>query len=273
MNKAILTAIITLLALVATAQKGTEQLIKAEKDFAAYSIAHSTKEAFLQVIDSNSIMFDNGKPVKALEYWSKREKNSGVLNWHPQYIEISGSGNFGYTTGPWTFQPSSSDSVMASGQYATVWYVNNKGQWKFIVDYGTDNNLPGGINETVLDVPKESDTSKAIPRIAYLVSADRNFNKMLSTNKIKAYATYLSEHSILNRNGFLPATTSAERKLIISSTPSKIKYTFSGWGESPGKDMGYTYGSAERNGKRENYFRIWRREKKGWKIAVEVLRY
>jgi hypothetical protein len=77
----------------------------------------------------------------------------------------------------------------------------------------------------------------------------------------------------LNRNGFLPAATSAERKVLIDSTPAGIKYTMSGWGVSPVPDMGYTYGTAIINGKTENYMRIWRREKAGWKIAVEVLRY
>ena len=75
-------------------------MIQAEKDFAAYSVAHSTKEAFLEYIDSSSMMFDNGEPVKAIEFWNKREKKPGVLNWRPQYAEISASGDFGYTTGP-----------------------------------------------------------------------------------------------------------------------------------------------------------------------------
>jgi hypothetical protein len=46
-----------------------------------------------------------------------------------------------------------------------------------------------------------------------------------------------------------------------------------GWDVSSLPDMGYTYGTTVSNGKSENYLRIWRREKTGWKIAVEVLRY
>ncbi|MBL7729629.1 MAG: hypothetical protein JNM88_00510 [Chitinophagaceae bacterium] len=267
------TAVIILLLQQVQAQTGAADIIKAEKDFAAYASAFSTKEAFLQVIDSNSIMFDNGKPVKALEYWAKREKNSGVLKWQPQYIEISLSRTFGYTTGPWTFQPSRNDTVVATGQYTTIWYKNKNGQWKFLVDYGTDNNLPGGTNETIIETEKIPDSSKVIPHIAFLVNADRNLNNLLHKSKGKAYSAFLSAHSILSRNGSLPAVTPEEREALIDSTPAAIRYSFAGWGESPAKDMGYTYGMAELNGKRENYFRIWRREKKGWKIAVEVVRY
>jgi hypothetical protein len=86
------------------AQKGIDSLIQAEKNFAAYSVANSTKEAFLKFLDSAGIIFDNGKPANGITTWKKREKGQGVLNWHPQVAEISGSGDFGYTTGPWTFK-------------------------------------------------------------------------------------------------------------------------------------------------------------------------
>lgn len=46
-----------------------------------------------------------------------------------------------------------------------------------------------------------------------------------------------------------------------------------GWGVSKMPDMGYTYGTAIINGKTENYMRIWRREKEGWAICLEVMRY
>jgi len=36
--------------------------------------------------------------------------------------------------------------------------------------------------------------------------------------------------------------------------------------------MAYIYGRTILNGKTENYQRIWRHEKDGWKIALEVLR-
>src|SRR5262245_11383803 len=66
------------------AQKGIDGLIQAEKDFAAFSVNNSTKEAFLKFLDSNGIVFDNGKPVNGIEIWNKRDSRPGVLNWWPQ---------------------------------------------------------------------------------------------------------------------------------------------------------------------------------------------
>lgn len=272
MNKTINTVILLFLGQSMIAQKGIDNLIQAEKDFAAYSVAHSTKEAFQKFIDSNSIMFDDGKPITAIEFWNKREKKPGVLNWHPQFAEISASDDFGYTTGPWTFQNSINDSVIARGQYTTVWHLDKNGQWKFLVDFGIDNTQPGSTEERILDTPKQPQGTEIIPRTP-LVAAEKDFNRLFEKKKSKAYKEWLSGESMLTRNGFLPAAISSERQLLIDSTPAGIKYTMNGWGVSPVPDMGYTYGTAIRNNKIENYLRIWRREKTGWKIAVEVLRY
>lgn len=274
MKKTVATIVLVFFVQTINAQKGIDNLIQAEKNFAAYSVVHSTKEAFLKFMDSSSVMFDNGKPVKGIEFWNKREKNTSVLNWRPQYAEISASGDFGYTTGPWTFQNSVNDSVTARGQYITVWHLNNNGEWKFLVDLRI-NNTPADttIELRIIDTPKQAGNEKGIPHIAPLVAAENNFNKLFTKKKARAYKAWLSKESILNRNGFLPAVISTDRQAIIDLTPSSINYSMNGWGISPVPDMGYTYGTTIINGKPENYLRIWRNEETGWKIAVEVIRY
>src|SRR5215207_9483594 len=84
------------------AQTGIDDLIGAEKDFAAYSVAHGTKAAFLQYLDPSGIIFEKGLPVNGIQSWKEREARPGILNWHPDAAEVSRSGDFGYTTGPWT---------------------------------------------------------------------------------------------------------------------------------------------------------------------------
>jgi uncharacterized membrane-anchored protein len=105
------------------------------------------------------------------------------------------------------------------------------------------------------------------------VLAENNFNSLVEKNKSKAYSTWLSGESVLTRHGFLPAAKAAARKILIDSTLPGIKYKMNGWGISPVPDMAYTYGTTTTGDKAENYLRIWRREKNGWKIVVEVLRY
>src|SRR5215211_5428106 len=177
MNKIIL--LLALFTVLKTqAQKDIDGLIQAEKNFAAYSVAHSTKEAFLHFIDTAGVVFEKGEAVNGMQLWNKPQKQAGVLNWHPQFAEIAGSGDFGYTTGPWTFQPKTiNDSVVARGQYTTIWTIDKQGEWKFLLDLGV-----GGLPSTdSLDVQK-IETSKVVTKRIDLLS-------MVKTEEafIKAY--------------------------------------------------------------------------------------
>ena len=107
--------------------KYIDSLTGAEKIFAAYSVNHGATEAFLKFLDSNGVVFDQGKPVNGIAFWSKKEKTPGILTWRPNYADISASGDFGYTSGVWTFHPRSvHDSAVARGQYTRVWHRNKK---------------------------------------------------------------------------------------------------------------------------------------------------
>jgi ketosteroid isomerase-like protein len=260
--------------LIAHAQRSIEGLIQAEKNFAAYSLGHGTKDAFLKFLDSAGIVFENGNPVNGIETWSKREKSSGILNWWPEFAEISNSNDFGYTTGPWTFQQSMNDSIVARGQYTTVWHIDRNGEWKFMIDLGVGKLPQSSVDEVKrINVAKLGAKSIRPRRVLSLETAERDFIKLFSKNKKAAYEKYLSKECILNRNGHLSAITPAEQQLIIDSTSSSILFTMAGWVVSPEQDMGFTYGTSVLNNKKDSYQRIWRREKDGWRIALDVTRY
>jgi hypothetical protein len=274
MRKKILIAILFSVCVIKTnAQKGIDGLIQAEKDFAAYALSNSTKEAFLKFLDNDGIVFDKGSPVNGIETWKKREKSPGILNWHPLYAEIARSGDFGYTTGPWTYQNSLNDTVVARGQYITVWHINDNDEWKFLLDLGVGN-LPVNPSSGVKEIIKQKQLTGNGPYPhPGLVTAENDFLRSVSENKAKAYKKYLSDESIVNRNGYLPATKDSEQNKLIELTPSSIEYEIIGMDMSEYMDMGYVYGTTVINGKTENYLRIWRWEKSEWKIALEVLRY
>lgn len=269
--KKIIVLIAVCAATITKAQNNIDGLINAEKSFAAYAVAHNMKDAFLNFLDSTGIVFDKGRPVNGIEWWSKKEARGGMLNWHPQFAEIATSGNLGYTTGPWTFQPTLSDSVVARGQYSTVWHVDKNGEWKFLVDLGVSN-LPSTDSADVvkIDAPKVS----ANPiNLHSLVKTEEAFIKAYKKKNAAAYQQFLSQQSILNRNNALPATTPEVRSGTIEATPQAMRFAINGSWISKSGDLGLVYGTTTLNGKKENYLRIWRRETEGWKIALEVLRY
>ena len=256
----------------AMAQKNIDGLVLAEKRFAAHAVSVNMKDAFLAFLDSNGVVFENGAAVNGIQSWSKKENRPGILNWHPQFAEIAGSNDLGYTTGPWTFQPKSvNDSVVARGQYITVWHLDKRGEWKFLVDLGTGN-LPSTDSSDV----KKIDVPKIIHQpinLLSLVKAEEKFIKAFGKDPAKAYRQFLSAHSIVNRNGFLPATAATTQEMLIQQTPSNLHFSIAHSGIAHSGDLGFVYGTVLLSGKKENYLRIWRSEKEGWKIALEVLKY
>lgn len=252
-------------------QKNIDGLIRAEKNFAALSVERGTRTAFLEFLDSNGVVFEHGKAVNGLETWQKKELRPGQLNWFPEYAEIALSNDFGYTTGPWELRRTAGDSVIARGHYTTIWHLTQKGEWKFLADLGVAN------TPRYLELGTNKIKAKKIPGPPVqeeFLNAEQRFIDIAAQNKQLAYNTFLSKQSIINRNGlFYPAVRRKSRRERIRNTPAHIRYEVGGSGIAPSGDLAFVYGDTQINQTKENYIRIWRKEKEGWKIALEVLRY
>jgi hypothetical protein len=235
-------------------------------------VAHGTKDAFLKFTDSAGIVFDQGKPGNATEYWNKRQKGPGKLNWHPEYAEIAASKDFGYTTGPWNFV--FRDTVRATGYFISVWHIDNKQQWRFLIDLGINQATTDTADESTISiVQKELNPKLSRTDQQALIQSEQKFISEYQEQGKAAYKKYLSAFSRVNRNKFLPAVNQQWQQQLIDSTPIDIKYELLGSGMSSAADLGYAYGIATINGKQDGYLRIWRLESDGWRIALEVLRY
>lgn len=252
------------------AQRSIDSMIQTEKNFANTSLVVSTWEAFMKFIDTSGIVFDKGKPVNGLELYRKSERRPGILTWEPEYAEIAESNDFGYTTGPWKYYGKSvRETPAATGYFVTVWHLTNGNDWKFLIDFGII--CPGKTSKTILKKSHGNSVKSVRESRQLCTEAEEKFIQAYTSQGVKAYNSFLSVHSRINYTGFLPATNAKERKMLLDSLPQNIKYTILGSGMSSMNDLGYVYGSAAINDKQDGYLRIWRREKDGWKIAVEVL--
>ena len=261
----------------AAAQKfSAGDVVNAEKSFAAYSVAHGTKNAFLKFLDSGGVVFDKGKAVNGIEAWSRKEKSTGVLNWHPVFAGIAKSGDLGFTTGPWTFQPKTvNDSVVARGQYATLWKKSKTGEWKFIVDLGV--NQTPLFHDSLYNF-QFGNTSFVPGTWNNLLNKEEKFIRQTkdgdTAQRRKTYEQMLSKTAfVLARNGSLPTVNSNDVTKALQTMPKMIDYTIDGSGISAAGDLGYVYGTAVFNNRTENYLRLWRREGIEWRLVLEVLRY
>lgn len=59
-----------------------------------------------------------------------------VLQWKPDYVEVSASADLGYTYGKYTYSApdSSGKKTVSKGIFHTVWKKQANGEWRFVWD-------------------------------------------------------------------------------------------------------------------------------------------
>jgi len=120
-----------------------------EQRFAA-AVASKDSKAFLSFWAEDAAIFPPGNPIlvgkeKILASWSDVVSNPDVsLTWSPDKVEVSASGDLGYTYGNyrWTGRDSAGRPAVHNGKYVTIWRKEKDGQWRAVVDLGTPSDPP-----------------------------------------------------------------------------------------------------------------------------------
>jgi ketosteroid isomerase-like protein len=112
-----------------------EDMVAAERAFAADASARTLHDAFLAAYDEDGIAFAPG-PRNAQRVWEKRPANKNKLEWAPEVAEIAASGELGYTSGPWRFTAEGDEQPSAFGHFFSIWRKDADGKWKVLVDHG-----------------------------------------------------------------------------------------------------------------------------------------
>src|SRR5881409_3349983 len=110
--------------------KNRRALVQMEHDFAKAAATKGTRDAFLEFLADDGIIFQPG-PVNGKQFWQARTTRKGLLSWEPIFADVSLAGDMGYTTGPYEFRPNGADDKpTAFGQYFTIWKKQTDGSWK-----------------------------------------------------------------------------------------------------------------------------------------------
>ena len=92
-----------------------DDMVAAERAFAADASARSTREAFLAALANDGLVFLPG-PTSGQRTWTDRAPDKNHLEWAPAMAEIAKGGDLGY--------PSTVE--LADGTLLTVWYESMK---------------------------------------------------------------------------------------------------------------------------------------------------
>jgi ketosteroid isomerase-like protein len=114
-----------------------DDMVAAERAFAADARARTTREAFLAALAPDAVVFDPG-PEEGQRVWAARAPNKHRLEWAPAMAEMSASGDLGYTVSPWRFTPEGATEPAATGWTVTVWKKQADGHWRVLADHGME---------------------------------------------------------------------------------------------------------------------------------------
>jgi ketosteroid isomerase-like protein len=247
-------------------------LIKAENAFEKTCLEKGIRDGFLAFVDSNGIAFTKDGPVNAKQFWNGLPAFDGVFSWSPAFVEMSLSGDWGYTTGNYEHRPKTmNDPINDFGQYTTVWHRTFNGEWKYLIDVGNDH-PPASLDKQakIIEIIKISSADKS--KETLLDNPEKEFIRSFENNISAAYQKYTGDPYILNLSGYSMIPSRDSAVLLLNKIEPSLKYQPSGMKISSGKDMVAVYGTFGQDNKGGYYLRIWRHEKDGWKIALEVIK-
>jgi ketosteroid isomerase-like protein/sugar lactone lactonase YvrE len=258
-------------------------LVRAEHEFARTAGMKGIRDAFVQFLADDSIIFRPG-PVAGKRWMQERPAAPGLLSWYPIFADISTAGDMGYTTGPWEFRKNGpDDKEVGHGNFVSVWKKQSDGNWRVIIDIGISNPPPEAVQK-VLQTPSLEKTivnsQKGIDpesEMAALIKLDSEFSKdCAAKGTAGAYSTFLADDARLFRQNTFPIIGRQAIQVYLGEHAGKVSWQPTGGKISGMGDLGFTYGTAEsvkadKNVEQNNYMRIWKKQPEGsWKVVLDI---
>jgi hypothetical protein len=260
--------------LTAFPQKGIKGLVDAEKAFASFTTANTVKEGFLKYMDSNGVIFRQGKAVNAWEAYQQQNTGTAILSWEPSFAIISASGDFGVTTGPYERRSGSlQDTVIARGSFSSVWKINKQGVWKNLADLGTSYKKKHPLVKQVLQIELPAGTAAPSINFEEVFTLDKKFNTVFAEKNIASLSQWLPVDSWLNMEGELPVVGDKLIMNIFAHIPATVLFDSETGNISAAGDMAYIYGSVTNANKKENYLRVWIKRNNKWQVILQTIKW
>lgn len=117
-----------------------QEIREAEAAFAQMARDSGVPAAFLHFAAEEAVLNRNDRLIRGREemeaYFNASTLQDVSLEWQPEFVDVSASGDLAYTWGPYTFsaRDSSGRPLTADGIFHTVWKRQANGEWRFVYD-------------------------------------------------------------------------------------------------------------------------------------------
>ncbi|MDP3467279.1 MAG: hypothetical protein Q8S11_03025 [Daejeonella sp.] len=255
-------------------------LVAAENFFSAFTKRNGSKAAFLKVSDDESIIF-RPDPVKVKNFYGRGTMDGpGELSWVPVYAKISQSGDWGFTTGPYSFL-SGPNAEPSYGQYLSVWKTDFKGVWKLALNLNISHQKALIEPELNFTDPKnikfyeQNSLARLRQRQEIITTTDRLFSNTLMKDQALAHDVFMAEDARFLFPGEEPIIGKARINNFVGKNQISIESEPLRADRAQGSDLAYSYGIAyiTRNKiiTKYHYVRIWEsQEEHKWNVILEI---
>jgi ketosteroid isomerase-like protein len=118
-----------------------KEILQTEKAFEKMTSEKGIGEAFYHFADKNAIIKrENDTLISGNEnikiYYQKKGLKDATVTWTPDFIDVSESGDLGYTYGKFIWKIKGDDGKILEykGVFHTVWKRQNDNSWKYVWD-------------------------------------------------------------------------------------------------------------------------------------------
>lgn len=260
------------LALVAAAPGETQdQIAASERAFAADGLERGIGPSFVTWAAPDGVVL-RPDPVNARERYAKGPAARGLV-WWPSHVGAARSGDLGFDFGPWTFGGS-------QGWFFTIWRKQPDGSWRWLLDHGFDgpHALYGpDVPLTRIAVSTQGRAGSASSAMDQVRAEEARIAKAAAAGRLAAalIPRIAADAWIGGLEAGGPATSPAVVADALKRRPQAISFTAQGGGASAAGDLAYTFGRATwSDGSKDqagNYIRVWRRDRAGWRIVVDLV--
>lgn len=262
-------------------------LKQAESSFAKMSVLSGWQAAFVEFFAEDAIVFRKEVIKNGKQFYRDQKPYPIVIKWESEFMDISASGDFGFSSGPAEYQEYVPYTPSSAGYYLSVWRKQSNGVWKVVLDVGTSQpdmlqydikfNFPANADE-----PQSFDSNLDLDAIKKdLIETDEQLAKTWSTKPTaETLLKYFAPDGRLMRNGHLPTTNKDSIKQFVNQGLITSNWICLDACVARSGDLAYTYGSFEftnKKGQNEKgfYVRIWSRRQRlnGWRIATDLFHH
>lgn len=255
-----------------------ESLVAAENYFAGIVKEKGIKKAFLMVSNEEAVIFRPG-PVNVRKYFRKQDDSLGLLSWEPALAKISRSGDWGFTSGPYTYK-TGPGAAASYGEYLSVWKTDKNQVWKLVLDIGVPHPKPAEEAKLIFSNPtrskyfKQWSDNRLQQREDMVMITDNLFASTLVKYKNLAYNEFLSDDARFLFPGSQPIEGLSGIQDFLRNQEIRIVTQATSADRAFGGELAYTYGTSEitKNDKTAKYYyvRIWEVQNGKWYVILEV---